>query len=335
MSNPDTPLNGGIGISQAQDAISTLLAADEGDNQAPEDADALPPEGDEPEGDEPESDVDDGEAPDDLTDDGESEPDDEDGQDEPENQPIEDLEVEVDGQKVKVDELKKGYLRQSDYTRKTQQVAEARKALETELESIRVERSQYEQLLPALQQQLHQLANQEPDWDALYQQDPFTAVQEERKWRVAMQQRQEQLEAIQAEQSRLASLRQSEQLKQLEHHLSQERDLLLERIPAWKDTKVAAAERKKVKEYAQSIGFSAEELEAVTDHRAVIGLYKAMKYDEMMAKRAQAQPRQTVPVARPGTPAAGKKTSDVTREKQRLAKTGRVQDAAKLIERLI
>jgi hypothetical protein len=39
-------------------------------------------------------------------------------------------EIELDGAKVSIEELTKGYLRQSDYTRKTQELAEQRKALE-------------------------------------------------------------------------------------------------------------------------------------------------------------------------------------------------------------
>lgn len=37
---------------------------------------------------------------------------------------------EIDGQKLTLDELKSGYLRQSDYTKKTQELAEQRKELE-------------------------------------------------------------------------------------------------------------------------------------------------------------------------------------------------------------
>ena len=337
MSNSDTLPNGGIGISEAQSAISSLLAAQDGDNQAPESAEALQADEDsqvdDSDADESEATGDNGEASEDPdTEDSESE----DGADpdEAEDQPQE-IVVDIDGKPVTVDELKKGYLRQSDYTRKTQQVAEERKALEAELSSIRAERSQYEQLLPALQQQLYAMASQEPDWETLYQQDPIGAIQEERKWRVQMQQRQEQLAAIEAEKDRLKQVHQAEQVKQFEHHLTQERELLLERLPSWKDAKVAATERAKVKEYAQKLGFTASELDAVTDHRAVIGLYKAMKYDEMLAKRSEAKPKQTVPVSKPGSAQVGKSASDANRDRQRLAKTGRVQDAARLIEKLL
>ena len=51
--------------------------------------------------------------------------------------------VEIDGEDVDIQELKQGHLRQQDYTRKTQQVAEDRKAAEQQ-------RQQYESQLNAL-----------------------------------------------------------------------------------------------------------------------------------------------------------------------------------------
>ena len=50
--------------------------------------------------------------------------------------------VKVDGKEVEVtlDELQKGYSRTQDYTRKTQQIAEARKQTEAELQAVRAER---------------------------------------------------------------------------------------------------------------------------------------------------------------------------------------------------
>jgi hypothetical protein len=42
--------------------------------------------------------------------------------------------IEIDGQQVSIEELKKGYLRQSDYTRKTQEVSEQRKQNQQALE---------------------------------------------------------------------------------------------------------------------------------------------------------------------------------------------------------
>jgi hypothetical protein len=58
-----------------------------------------------------------------------------------------------------------------------------------------------------------------------------------------------------------------------------------------------------------------------------------MKFDALMAKRPQPAPPKGPKVAPAGNAAtAPKSTSEVTKAKQRLAQTGRVQDAAAIFE---
>jgi hypothetical protein len=102
--------------------------------------------------------------------------------------------VEVDGEEITVEELKAANLRQRDYTRKTQELAEQRKALEAQYSEIERERAQYAQMLPALQQRLEQ-KEQEPDWDTLYDTDPTMAAKAERQWRKQQEERQAQIAA--------------------------------------------------------------------------------------------------------------------------------------------
>jgi hypothetical protein len=88
--------------------------------------------------------------------------------------------------------------------------------------------------------------------------------------------------------------------------------------------------------YGQTVGFAEEELQQTYDHRAVLALYKAMRYDELMAKKPTPNaPNSPKPVS-PGSPNTAKtrKTSDLTRAKQRLGKSGSVRDAASLFEQL-
>ena len=91
--------------------------------------------------------------------------------------------VEVDGEEITVEELKRGNLRQRDYTRKTQELAETRRQMETQAQEIERERAQYAQMLPALQQRIEQSVEQEPDWDTLYDADPAMAAKAERQSR--------------------------------------------------------------------------------------------------------------------------------------------------------
>lgn len=243
--------------------------------------------------------------------------------------------VKVDGKEVEVtlEELQKGYSRTQDYTRKTQQIAEARKQTEAELQAVRAEREQYAQLLGALEAQVQQAAQPNIDWDTLYREDPIEYVRQ----REVMRENKEKAEAIQSEQQRLAYLSQQEQAQFMQQKLQQEQEALLAAIPDWKDAKKAQAEKALLVEFGQKIGFTPEELKSVVDHRAVLMLRKAALYDQMMSKRGNIKPV-TNNGPRPAKPGAAGRVSSSTesvRAQQRVAKTGRVDDAANAIFQLL
>ena len=243
--------------------------------------------------------------------------------------------VKIDGKEVEVtlDELQKGYSRTQDYTRKTQQVAEMRKQTEAELTAIRAEREQYAQLLGALSEQVKAAAEPKIDWDRLYQEDPIEYVRQ----REVMRENREKAAAIQAEQQRLAEISQQEQMKEMQAHKAKESQALLEAIPSWKDPAKAKAEKSMLIESGQKMGFTSEELGNIFDHRVVLALRKAALYDQMQAKRQGIKPvtNNGPKPAKPGAAGRVSQMSDAARAKQRLAKTGRVDDAASAIELLL
>jgi hypothetical protein len=243
--------------------------------------------------------------------------------------------VKVDGKEVEVtlDELQKGYSRTQDYTRKTQQIAEARKQTDAELSAVRAEREQYAQLLSALEAQVQQVAQPNIDWDRLYQEDPIEWVRQ----REVMRDNQEKAAAIQSEKQRLNQLSQQEQAQFMQQKLQHEQEALLAAIPDWKDPKKAQAEKALLVEFGQKIGFTPDELKGVVDHRAVLMLRKAALYDQMMSKRGNIKPV-TNNGPRPAKPGAAGRVSNNTeavRAQQRVAKTGRVDDAANAIFQLL
>ena len=243
--------------------------------------------------------------------------------------------VKVDGKEVEVtlEELQKGYSRTQDYTRKTQQIAEARKQTEAELQAVRAEREQYAQLLSALESQVQQAAQPNIDWDRLYQEDPIEWVRQ----REVMRENQEKSAAIQSEQQRLAQLSQQEQAQFMQQRLQQEQEALLAAIPDWKDAKKAQAEKALLVEFGQKIGFTPDELKSVVDHRAVLMLRKAALYDQMMSKRGNIKPvtNNGPRPAKPGAAGRVSNTTEAVRAQQRVAKTGRVDDAANAIFQLL
>jgi len=243
--------------------------------------------------------------------------------------------VKIDGKEVEVtlDELQKGYSRTQDYTRKTQQVAEMRKQTEAELTAIRAEREQYAQLLGALSEQVKAAAEPKIDWDRLYQEDPIEYVRQ----REVMRENREKAAAIQAEQQRLAEIAQQEQMQQFQAVKAKEAQALLEAVPSWKDPAKAKAEKAMLVEFGQKMGFTPQELGNIYDHRVVLALRKAALYDQMQAKRQGIKPvtNNGPKPAKPGAAGRVSQMSDSVRAKQRLAKTGRVEDAASAIELLL
>jgi hypothetical protein len=243
--------------------------------------------------------------------------------------------VKVDGKEVEVtlDELQKGYSRTQDYTRKTQQVAEARKAAEAELQAVRAEREQYAQLLGALSEQVKAAAEPQIDWDRLYREDPIEYVRQ----REVMRENKEKAAAIQAEQQRLAEIAQQEQMQQFQAVKAKEAQALIEAIPSWKDPAKAKAEKAMLVEFGQKMGFTPQELGNIFDHRVVLALRKAALYDQIEAKRQGIKPvtNNGPKPAKPGAAGRVSQMSDSVRAKQRLAKTGRVEDAASAIELLL
>jgi len=319
-----------MNMADAASAISAMLAPEQGqaevDETQPaevsdEDTEAAASEVDE-------SGVED--APDEETAEEQSEDDEEsEEQDQPQT-----FTVKVDGKEVAVtlDELQKGYSRTQDYTRKTQQVAEVRKQVEQETQAVRAERQQYAQLLGALQAQL-QVSEPQVDLDRLYNEDPIEWVRQKE----VLRERQDKAYAIQAEQQRLSQLSQQEQQRAMEAHLDDQKDALLAALPEWRDPKKAKAEKALVLESAKSVGFSDDDLKSVYDHRLVLLLRKAAMYDQMVSKRQGIKPvvNNGPRPAKPGAAGRVSTTTESTRAKQRLAKTGRVDDAASAIELLL
>lgn len=331
-----TPAQGGIGIHQAQDAIADLLATDDGDTQGGE---AQQPEA-QAEGTETEEVVEAADESVEETD--ESEETEEQVEQEPQLPTT--LKVKVNGEEVEVtlDELQKGYSRQSDYSRKTQQLAEERKAFLSEAEAIRQERAQYATLLTALQQQLQATTqlDQQPDWDRLYDEDPIQATKLERQWRKAQEDRQAKLSAIQAEQQRVGQALDQQTAEQMKAILINEAQRLPEIIPEWKDEKVATEGKKQLRNWLVDQGLNEVEINSLHKAEHVSILRKAMLYD-LGQRKAQAsvkpQPVATRPV-KPGSAAVApgsKSVTDVTRAKQRLAKTGTVNDAASVLAAML
>lgn len=340
----DTP-NSGDSI---EAATAAFLAMDDRGNAAParasaaqgqddederEEADEADAHEAEDEGDETPSD--DADEADEADEDDEEEPEDEaDAQEEGEEGGDLDLDravtVKIDGKEtqVKLREALDGYQRQADYSRKTAALAEERNAFHAERQAIQAERAQYAQLLPALAARL-QADVEQVDWAALKENDPVEYAVK----RLEMQERAEQLQAVQAEQSRLQQLANEETVAEFNKRVAAEGEKLAAAFPAWKDPAIMQRDKAAIKAYGLKIGFSEAELNQASDSRAVVALYKAMKFDRLMSKTAKAKaPGAGAPAPKPLKPGSSNRpparVTARTDAMKRLSKSGSVEDAA-------
>lgn len=332
----ETPYVGGT-LGDAQAAIAKLMEPAEGQAEDSSDVDeSLDDGGEALEGAEFEESEEEFDSEDDDADD----LDDDYDEDEGEPEQADTFTVKINGENVEVslDELQNGYSRQADYTKKSQTLAEERKAFQQDRDAVLLERTQYSQLLGALQQQLTAFDEPAPDFDRLYEEDPIEASRLERQYRQRTEQRAQKMQAIAIEQQRVNDANAQEQEQQMRGLITQEAARLPDVIPEWKDDKVAAREREELKSYLLDSGVAEEELGALVRASHIAVLRKAMLFDKGQSRVRKARKAgQSGKTVRSGSrqqqvkPSARKTKAAY----QRLKERGTAENAASLIESLL
>jgi len=243
--------------------------------------------------------------------------------------------VKIDGQEqeVTLQELQQGYSRQQDYTRKTQELSQQRKDFEAQQAELAKKDAIYKELLPRMEQTLEgELAN-EPDWKSLYESDPIAYVREKDVWN----EKKEKFKAVQAEQQRLQQEDEDKRLTQAKNAVEFGNQKILEAVPEWKDADVALKEKQSIAKYAMDVlGYSQDEINQVYDYRALLGLRGAWLHHQT-GKAIKKKPVEKAParVGKPGSANKPRTATPLKKAKQRLAKSGKLRDAARVFENLI
>ena len=315
--------NAELTVGGAADAILGLMGSDEGSEQEQPEAQA------EANDSEAESDEYEAQAED------ESEVEQEDGQDEQE-QPRYRVKAAGEEKEVTLDELIKSYQLGTDYTKKSQAVAEERKAVEAErqrVEEAKQLRDQYAERLQIIEQMLNQQPETE-NLDYLKETDPIGYAVKVAE----ISQREKQLAQVQAERQRIAQQQDQERQQQLSSVVQAEARKLAEAIPDYADPQKGEAMRRELREFGVRAGFSDQELANVYDSRAVLTLWKAMQYDKLQSakpgitKKVSEAPK----VIKAGVSQPRDSQGDELRKLTARAKqSGRVADAARAFEKFI
>ena len=243
-------------------------------------------------------------------------------------------------QTIPLDELLKGYSRQSDYTKKTQELSQQRRGMddlhkkwEAEIAQIGAERQYYVNALQSAMDgslgQLNQFSN--IDWERLKNENPLEYVTKRDEYRET----QDNLKRYEAQQKEAVAAQNAANHESHQRMVQEEHGKLVEALPDWAEPTKRQSLGEEIKAYAVSQGYTHEEIKGLVDHRNFLTLYKSMKYDKASApdvvrKKVKNKPR----VIRAGSPRVKSDTDKAQRRKtmKRLQGTGHIDDASALLE---
>ena len=237
---------------------------------------------------------------------------------------------------VTLDELIKSYQLGTDYTKKSQAVAEERKVVEAERHAVqeaKAMRDQYAQQLGIIEQMLNQPQETE-NLDYLKETDPIGYAVKIAE----MSQKEKQLAQVRAQREYLSQQQEYDRQQQMKQMVAAESEKLVAVLPDFADPSKGEVIRKDIRTYGKQLGFSDDELANVFDSRAVLTLYKAMQYDKLQSakpgitKKVSEAPKAIKPgVSKP----RDSNSEEIRKLKSRAKSSGSVKDAANVFERFL
>ena len=237
-----------------------------------------------------------------------------------------------DGSTLTVRELRDGNLRQSDYTRKTQAIADERRDIETRNRAVAQLEQDIGQQREFLVSALTALLPPAPD-ATMAGTDPVQYNVQ----KAAHDQALGQLQAIQQQHQEAAQRQNEEQEQNFNRTVQEERSRLFNAIPDLAQTEKFNTFMDKASRAAEHYGFSREEVMRTVDHRMYLLMQDAMKYQDIVAgrgkakKKADGKPR---PVSKGGNRNSSRnpRRSTFDKAKAKLRQTGDRQTAEALLE---
>lgn len=244
--------------------------------------------------------------------------------------------VNVDGrtQKVPLAELIRGYSGQSYIQKGMRDVAEARKETSVVYQALQTERQQIAQFIQAAQTNQIDLRPPVPPADELLTRDPIGYMEQRLKYDKALVTYQ-QTQAVRQEMEAKAAEAESASQRA---YLAEQHQQLTRVIPAFAKPETAARVKQELISAGTGYyGYAPEELQSVTDHRALLVLHDAAQYRRLMSgkaaapKEASAAPRTPTIKAGTRTSVQGGKRVQSEKAKTQMRRTGSVDDVTRYL----
>lgn len=242
---------------------------------------------------------------------------------EPTQQEPEVAEVEIDGETYEVPtKIKDRFIHHADYTRKTQELAEARRVVASQEHSLKLREAFTQEVseetvqLKAIKSQIDQY--KKLDWGSM---DMEQMVRTRHQF--------DQLKDAEAEVEKSIKGKQEEFQKKVEKHQTEARDAGLKYIQQ-KIKGFNEAKGKELMSYGLSEGYSSEELSQLMDPRVVVTMWKAAQWDQLQAGKPELTKRasQAAPVVKPSASQKPQSTRQVLSKVIRESKDPKVKERA-------
>lgn len=302
----------------------------EDDEEQQQEADT---EADLPEGDDEESDANDADDDSEVEAEAEAEEetDAEDAEDTDEPKPLEDsvtIKME-DGEQITLAELKKGYLRQSDYTRKRQEESQiAQRA--TQLQQ------HYAQEIQRAQMVAQAFMPKAPDKALL----DYGQTDEYLRQKEAFDQAQQYLGHLQTQQHQVSIQQQKQQEARVQNMRAEALNSLRSEMPELNDPKGRKQTESEIEEMAAALDYTVKDLENVYDKRVIKALIWASKWfqhqksQEVVRKKVVAKSEKAKPVSQPKRTRKSTRRTD-SKQLLKLANDGNERAADALFEQFV
>ena len=231
-------------------------------------------------------------------------------------------------------ELIKGYMLDKSYRQKTAQLAREREALQNQIrEAVDPKLRELDEKLGMAEAVLYDSLAPEmnnTDWAKLSEEDPAEWARRKQK----VESLQMRLQKVQGERQKITQDAQKQHQEAISRQVANARDTLQTEIPGWGDELYGRI----LKAGVENFGFKPDEVNAITDPRAIRALHDAMQYRALKAKPTLDKRVAPAPskVIKPG----GGEAPDPRTEKRkaamtRLQKSGNTRDAFDVAKMLL
>lgn len=243
-----------------------------------------------------------------------------------ETEPLYDVKVDGEVQQWTLSQLQQSASGQGYLNKRMQETATIRKQAEEAYQQVQKQRAELDLKLKEYTAQFNNVDIEKPDISEL-ETDPIGYQIKKAKYDEAIEKR----SRLMSEQEKLNEEKKAQQQKAQEYYLSEQATKLQAALPIFAKEETAKSAREELVSAGKKYGFTSNEVGSIMDHRAILVLHDAAKWQQLQKKKGVAEKK--VSNARPMVKSGSKPTTvtgnnRVSRDAfDQFKKTGNKQDA--------